>query len=199
MTREEFQDHLGFDVPSKTFGILQKYEQLLLKWQSHINLIGPSTTSEIWRRHFLDSAQLVSLLPDPSVKIVDLGSGAGFPGAVLAAFGYTNVTLIEVDQRKCSFLRTVARETLLPFVVYEGAIETYSDKVDVVVSRALAPLEKLITYAESILSPGAYCLFLKGETYQNEITRNISLKSVTIEKIQSKLQGKGVILKVTHL
>ena len=104
-------------VSRETLERLRIYEALLRKWQAKINLVGPATLDDAWRRHFLDSAQLFPLLPANAQVVVDLGSGAGFPGLVLAVMGVPTVHLIESDLRKAAFLREVARETATPAIV----------------------------------------------------------------------------------
>ena len=126
MTAEEFAKR--FDVSRETLASLSVYVALLEKWQSRINLVSPATLPDIWHRHILDSAQLVPYLPVVSPRqrcqILDIGSGAGFPGLVLAILGAGDVQLVESDQRKAVFLQTVIRELGLSARVSNHRIET---------------------------------------------------------------------------
>lgn len=156
---------------------LSRYHALLLKWQKAINLVSSSTLSDLWRRHFLDSAQLAPLLPGRAGTLVDLGSGAGFPGMVLAMMcPDVAVHLIESDTRKCAFLRAASRETSTPVSIHNVRIAqiTGSDEIpvpDVVTARALAELKTLLDYAYpwALKNPALEMLFLKGAKAGQEI------------------------------
>ena len=148
---------------------LETYAQLLERWNRSINLVGRDTIGELWQRHFLDSAQLVSFLPPPPPdrprRVIDMGSGAGFPGMVLSLLGVGEVHLVESDRRKCAFLREVARSTGAQAQIHPVRIEHLESlKADVVTARALAPLDRLLDYAQKLLLPGGVCLFLKGRS-----------------------------------
>jgi 16S rRNA (guanine527-N7)-methyltransferase len=197
MTQAFFQQQAN--VSRETINKLSCYETLLQKWQAKINLVSASTLHEIWTRHFLDSYQLLSTIPDMQAPLIDLGSGAGFPGAVLAILGCTDVTLIEKDQRKCSFLRTVSRETITPFTVYEGDIEQYPHKAALITSRALAPLNGLLSYAYPLLRPDGRCLFLKGKGVDEEITDALCNWDMTINKNPSITSSEGVVLEISAI
>ena len=137
---EEFAKQ--FNVSRETLDKFRLYESLLIKWQKKINLIAPSTVKDIWLRHFADSAQIKDNL-DIDNKIADIGAGAGFPGLVLAIFGF-NVTLIESDQRKSMFLKTIVRALSLEnSTVMYLLLDDVDKEFDVVTARALAPLDKL--------------------------------------------------------
>ena len=145
-----------------------RYAALLTLWNKKINLVGPTTLPDLWTRHFLDSAQLLDLLPPG--RLVDLGAGAGFPGLVLALLGRTDVHLVESDQRKSVFLREVARETNTPVTVYAKRIEEIPPlNADVVTARALAPLERLVPWAYRHLKRDGQMVFLKGAELDKEI------------------------------
>ncbi|MBH90108.1 MAG: 16S rRNA (guanine(527)-N(7))-methyltransferase RsmG [Magnetovibrio sp.] len=178
------------------------YSELLEKWQKKINLVSSSSIVELWKRHMLDSAQLLPLLPRQGCSILDFGSGAGFPGLVLALMGELQVTLVESDQRKCVFLSEVIRKTrvVASVRVQNCRIENLpSGKVDVVVSRGLAPLEKLLVLAERFLRSDSICLFLKGKKVDEElkeIQKNWYMKAT---KFQSRSDPCGIILKIEHV
>ncbi len=175
-------------VSRETLDRLILYADLLQRWQARINLVGPATLPDLWRRHMLDSAQLMAHLPAPvgALTLADIGSGAGFPGLVLAALGVGqggvgqgessqssgHVHLIESDARKCAFLREAARIMGLSSVtIHTRRIEAAAlpRLVDCVTARALAPLDQLLTYTRRLLRPGGIALFLKGESWQAEI------------------------------
>ncbi len=146
-----------------------RYAALLKLWNPKINLVGPNTLPDLWQRHFLDSAQLFDLLPPG--RLVDLGAGAGFPGLVLAMMGCSDIHLIESDQRKCVFLREVARETKTLVTVHAKRIEEVAPlEADIVTARALAPLERLVPWAYRHLKPGGQMVFLKGAELDKEMT-----------------------------
>lgn len=165
----EFQAATGVDAAN--LARLETYLGLLLKWQKAINLVGPKTLDDPWRRHILDSAQLVPFLPKGTRAIADLGSGAGFPGLVLAIVTGIPVHLVESDGRKCAFLGEVARATGAPATVHNRRIEALDlPPVDVVTARALAPLPELLNLAEKLFAPGTVGLFLKGRQAEGELT-----------------------------
>ena len=142
MDYSEFRSR--FDVSRETFDALNHYKKLVLKWQKSINLISPNTVHEIWSRHIIDSCQFANLIVSRETSIVDIGSGGGFPGIVLAILGYHNLTLIESDNRKGIFLHEVARELSLPITIVSDRIEKVTiDSPDIITARACASLEKL--------------------------------------------------------
>lgn len=177
---------------------LSIYEQLLVKWSASLNLVAKSTLSNVWLRHFEDSLQLVPLL-SPSDRIVDIGSGAGFPGMVLALCGF-NVTLIESDQKKCVFLENVSRETNSRVNVICSRIEKYrpsiDDRFDIVCSRGLASLSELAALSQNLIRQGqSQGLFLKGANVDKEISEMSIEQLGRIEKIKSLLGSNSCIIK----
>jgi 16S rRNA (guanine527-N7)-methyltransferase len=166
-----------FPLPPETEQRLQIYADLLAKWQRTINLVAVSTLPNLWMRHFADSLQVQAAAPDARLW-VDLGSGAGFPGLVtairLAGDPHAKIHLIESDRRKCAFLREVSRETAAPIVIHPGRIEVVAaeinEPIDAISARALAPLPKLLRYAEKFLDQGAIGVFLKGQDVERELT-----------------------------
>src|SRR5262245_2955176 len=156
---------LGINVSRETLRRLATYAALLEKWQAKINLVGPATLPDLWRRHFLDSAQLLPLLGHPSGTLVDLGSGAGFPGLVLTIMTDWRVHLVDSDQRKCAFLRQVALDcgVLDRVTIHAKRIEQVTGiAADVVTARACAPLVELLALAAPFVGQTGRCLFLKG-------------------------------------
>ena len=185
------------DVPRETLVRLKTYLALLEKWQRRINLVGPSTLRDPWRRHFLDSAQIAPLIPKPGGVIVDLGSGAGFPGMVLAIMGMGAVHLIESDQRKATFLREVARQTGVHVVVHARRIEAVTPfAADVVTARALAPLGRLIDLARRFDGGNTLCLFSKGQDIDRELTEATKSRIVSADRVASVTDPRGVILRI---
>lgn len=185
-------------VSRETLDRLQTYLALLRKWQPRINLVGAATLRDPWRRHFLDSAQLVPLLPESTQTLVDLGSGAGFPGLVMAILGVPDVHLIESDQRKVAFLREVAAATATKITVHPSRIEAVPPiSADVVTARALAPLAPLIGYALPFLGPNGVCLFLKGGQVEQEILE--TQRVMTIERFESRSDPSGVVLRLSAI
>lgn len=193
-----FQEATG--VSRETLDRLIAYDGLLRKWQPKINLVGPSTLPDAWKRHFLDSAQLYPLLPEGTRVLVDLGSGAGFPGLVLAILGVPQVHLIESDVRKCAFLREVARVCEAPVTVHTKRIETVSGiAADVVTARALAPLTDLFGWAHPFIGSRGKCLFLKGAALDDELTAALQYWTLGSERFDSRTDPSGTILRVSDL
>lgn len=196
LTPEEFQKDTG--VSRETLDRLRLYGELLVKWQKTINLVGPSTLPDLWRRHFLDSAQLFPLLPDSARVLVDFGSGAGFPGLVLAILGVPEVHLIESDQRKCAFLREVARQTDAPVTVHAKRIEAVVPfAADVITSRALASLAQLLDLARPFLTPQTLCLFPKGQNVEAELTEAHKIWNMQVTRVPSRSDADATILRLS--
>lgn len=184
-------------VSRETLERLRAYVDLLRKWRARINLVGASTLADPWRRHILDSAQLHPLLPDGARVVVDLGSGAGFPGLVLAAMGVPEVHLIEADARKCAFMREAARIMGVPATIHNRRIEAVTPfAADAVTARALAPLAVLLGHAEPFLGGGGQCLFLKGRGGEDELTEAAKDWTMAAETIRSLSDPLGNILRI---
>ena len=197
MTPEQFAAEIS--VSRETLARFERYEMLLGKWQRAINLVAPSTLKDIWRRHFLDSAQLISHLPGPG-PLVDLGSGAGFPGAVLALLGAADVHLIEADKRKCAFLREVNRELGLGMTIHQARIEDVVPwEARSLTSRALAPLDRLLSLASGFIGPATVALFLKGESVSGELTQAEKEWNMAPEYLRSRSSPTGIILRLTKM
>ena len=159
------------NVSRETVDHLSVYLALLAKWQPHINLVSSATLAKAWRRHILDSAQLVVYLPDNGAHILDIGSGAGFPGLVLSIITGNKVTLVESDQRKSVFLQTVIRELGLWATVRNERIEAApAIGASIVTARALSSVERMLLLLNRQLSSVERCLFLKGASLQEELT-----------------------------
>ena len=160
------------NVSRETLDLFSLYAETLAKWQAKINLISGKTINDLWERHFLDSAQLYSLLPSGTKSILDIGSGAGFPGMVLALMGVKNVTLVESDLKKCLFLSEVLRQTGKHANIINCRIEEFDGGYfDIITARALAPMDKLLSYINPHFGPTTRGVFLKGERLDRELTK----------------------------
>ena len=191
------------DVSRETLDRLDLYAQLLKKWNPRINLVAPATLPALWTRHFRDSAQLFRLAPLGVTRWADFGSGGGFPGmvvAILAAETPLEVTLVESDQRKAAFLRTVARETSVTVTVRAQRLEaTRALNAQVVSARALAPLPKLLDHCARHLAPDGTALLPKGARHADEIAKALETWSFHCEKVPSETDDSAVILQITEL
>lgn len=184
-------------VSRETQDRLDLYAELLLKWQPKINLVGPDTVPELWRRHFLDSMQLLPLLPAATQRLVDLGSGAGFPGLVLAMLGVPEVHLVESDARKAIFLREVARQAGVAVTVHNMRIEAMTPlPADVVTARALAPLPRLLDWAERFRQPHTVLLFLKGRGAEAELAQAGLAASPAVTRHPSRTDPDATVLRI---
>lgn len=204
MTPVDFQQRL--QVSHETLARLERYAALLIKWNRAINLVGRRSLDDLWRRHFWDSAQLLAPLRErgPAEKtepvILDLGSGAGFPGMVLAILGAGKVHLVEADRKKAAFLREVSRETGAPVTVHTCRIEALKPfPVDVVTARALAPLPRLLDYAMPFLDQVTggrrpLGLFLKGASVAQELTDAQKKWKIVVDLRPSETDPEGAVL-----
>ncbi len=187
------------DVSRETLEKLQIYAELLKKWTKRINLVSPSSIPNLWSRHFLDSAQMLSITQVEGDYWADLGSGGGFPGAVIAIMRSdapkARTTLVESDQRKATFLRTVARETGIEMEVICERIENVSPlNCDVLTARALAPLNTLLEYTQRHRATGGAAMFLKGEKAMAEVAEARKSWSFECERFGSKTDPNANIL-----
>jgi 16S rRNA (guanine527-N7)-methyltransferase len=182
-------------VSRETLARLEAYAGLLAQWSARINLVGATTLGDLWRRHFLDSAQLLSHVPEGTQSLVDLGSGAGFPGLVLAVLGVPGVELVEADSRKCAFLREAARIAAAPVKIRNTRIESVPPHVvDVVTARGCAPLDRLLPLAQRFIGPGTVCLFPKGERAAQELTAARQAWTMDVTCHDSRTDPRGIIL-----
>lgn len=199
----ETADSLG--VSRETFERLRVYAALLDKWNPRINLVARSTLPEVWTRHIRDSLQVFRLLSRPAGHWADLGSGGGFPGLVVAILAAETgnperTTLVESDQRKTAFLRTVLRETGVSARVIADRIEDIAPlNADVLSARALAELSTLFAHAEHHLAPGGLCLFPKGKNWKSELQSARKAWHFSYEAIPSQTDAHAVVLKIEGL
>jgi 16S rRNA (guanine527-N7)-methyltransferase len=193
-------------VSRETLERLDRFVALLIAWQKHTNLIARSTIPFIWTRHIADSLQLLDLAPHGKVW-VDLGSGAGFPGIIIAcALADTEgaeVHLVESIGKKAKFLREAVQVTGAPAIVHASRIEDFVDNapesIDVVTARALAPLPKLLPLAYPLLKRGALGLFLKGQDVASELTDAAKYWKIQFDLVGSRTDPRAQILVVRGL
>lgn len=190
------------DVSRETQERLETYRLLLEKWTKKINLVAPDTLAHSASRHFQDSAQLRKLVASQPNSWVDIGSGGGFPGLVMAILAYgegwkTEFTLIESDQRKAAFLRTVSRETGVPVDVISKRVENVNSRqADVVSARALAPLPRLMPWVRRHMQPSGAAFLPKGRNYQQELEEARDNFDFSLEIFPSETDSEAVILKI---
>jgi len=199
VSAEDFAAKTG--VSQETLARLKAYAGLLEDWNARHNLVARSTLPDLWQRHFWDSAQLTALIPEGARTLADLGSGAGFPGLVLAAMrpGLA-VTLYEATAKKCAFLRAAAQRMGVTVTIEQARIEDLSPKAhDVVTARALAPLPRLLGYARPLTGPNSVCLFLKGQNLGSELTEAHKSWKMQASQVPSQTDPSGVILVVRKL
>lgn len=192
-------------VSRETYEGLCQFEELLLKWNTKINLVSETTIPDFWTRHIEDSLQLSSVADVPAGVWMDLGSGGGLPGIPLAILHRENrdlsFILVESDQRKCAFLRTVVRELGLNVEVFSKRIEGLSNmEVEHVSARALAPLNVLLDYSFHLLNhTTGVCYFLKGQSWRDEVQKARETFSFSLEVFDSVTQEGAAILKIGDL
>lgn len=198
---EEMQD-LRIDVSRETRDQLEALVHTLGRWQKAINLVGKTTLGSIWSRHILDSAQLLPLMPKDAKTLVDLGSGGGFPGLVLAALRPNlAVTLVESDARKGAFLGEASRRMGLknqPKIVISRIEAAPASNADIVTARALAPLGQLLAWAAPHRSDAAICLFHKGRDWQAELTEAMKDWDIQSQPFSSVTDRDAVLLRVAQ-
>ena len=186
----------ALNVSRETMARLQAYEALLREWQNRINLVSASTLSDLWRRHFYDCGQLCRFI-EGRHSVVDIGSGAGFPGLVISIMTGANVTLIESDNRKAVFLREAARLTgAAAQVVADRAEKVDPVAADVITARAVASVADLLALSEPWLKPGGRCLFLKGASVADELTDASRIWDIEFDQIPSLSDPSGFILHI---
>lgn len=181
---------------------LDRYRELLAKWNEVMNLVGPATLEVFWNRHAWDSAQLLPLAPD-ALTWADLGTGAGLPGVVLAILGKDtpgfHVHLVDSLSKRCRFLSEVVKELQLPATVHNSRAEDLSLAVDIVTARACAPLHRLLGYAQPYLKRGALALFLKGQDVASELQEATRYWDFDAETLPSQSDARGRIVRVRRL
>lgn len=196
LTKNEFNKLAN--VSRETSERLEIYFSILKAWQQKINLVSTKTLDDVWRRHMLDSIQLISHIPPAANTIVDLGSGAGFPGLILAIATGQKIALIESNGRKCAFLREAARQTNADVDIQNRRIESIKldDPADVITARACAPLSTLLNYSQNLRAKNGTCLFLKGKDVQQELTESAKKWNISHSLHESMSDSSGAIVKI---
>ena len=188
------------DVSRETLEAIEQFSSLLLRWNRTVNLIAAGDEPLLWQRHIADSLQLVPMIRPLPNRAIDLGSGAGFPGLILALATGVHFDLIEADMRKAAFLREAGRITRAPLKVHASRIEaTAVLPAPLITARALAPLPKLLALAAPLLVPGGTCLFLKGSSAQTELTAAAAEWHMQVQCVPSRTAPNACILGISDL
>ena len=193
-------------VSRETQERLDRFVELLEEWQAKTNLVAPSTLSNLWTRHVADSLQLLPLAPSARIWM-DLGSGGGFPGVVIACAlsesSGASVHLVERNSKKAAFLREALRVTSAPGIVHlsdiEDTVDRFAGRIDCVTARALAPLHQLIGFAEPLVTKGAKALFLKGQDVEAELTEATKYWNIRSHLHASRTGGQGWIVELDRI
>lgn len=200
MTPAEFQTLTG--ASDAAMADLTVFLARLTEANEVMNLVGPDSIPDFWNRHAWDSAQLLAIAPD-ALTWADLGAGAGFPGVVLAILlkgrPGAHVWLIDSLGKRCRFLQTIVDALDLPATVINGRAEDHAVEVDVVTARAVAPMEKLLGYAQGYIRAGAQAVFLKGEKAEAELLEARKVWHLEAELTVSRSDPRGRIVTVRSL
>jgi len=190
-----------FGVSRETQAKLRDFLALLRRWNTRINLVAQQEPEILWQRHVLDSLQLLPLMPETPGPLIDLGSGAGFPGLMLAAASGRTAHLIEADRRKAAFLIEAARTLgLTHTTIHPTRIEaTTLPPAAILTARALAPLDQLLPHAHRLLAPGGVALFPKGRTVDQELTAAAPHWTMRTERFPSRTDTQATILRLSEI
>lgn len=187
-------------VSRETRARLEAFVALLRRWNSTINLVARDDEDDIWPRHVCDCLQLLPLIPPGTTEAIDIGSGAGFPGLVLAIAGGWRFHLIEADHRKVAFLHEAQRATGAPVTVHSMRAEHAElAPAALVTARAVAPLRRLLALAHPLLAPDGVCLFHKGRRVVSELTDAGTKWHMRVERIPSRTGKDATILRISHV
>ena len=204
MIPDEMSAKLVFHVKHEAVADLQKFYDILAAQNEVMNLVGPATLPDYWSRHVLDSAQLLNHRPNARTW-ADLGAGAGFPGIVLSILlkhsegPKPQVYLVESLTKRCRFLQTVVDDLSLPATVINDRAENVKLKVDVVTARAVAPMNKLLGFAEGFIHRGADAWFLKGENVESELADAGKTWTFDVEQMVSASDPRGRVIHIRRL
>lgn len=194
-----------YNVSRETFDKLKHYQSMLIEWQSKFNLVSSSTLDDAWNRHFLDSVQLFQYIPNQAKVLYDFGSGAGFPGMVLAIMANEKmpdlqVSLIESTTKKTLYLNAVKSKTNTNVTILNDRIENLQiPKADVITSRAMASLTELLGYAYKFCKKESVCIFPKGKKYAEELSEAHKRWKFKCRIVASTQSDEGKILIITNL
>ena len=190
----------NFLLDKKQEALLQEYIDRLAEHNSHTNLVGKSTLINPWVSHILDSLQILNFIANKSLSILDMGTGAGFPGNVLSIAGCKNTTLIDSNGKKINFLKLVKNEMNLKSNIVLGRIENFNNiKYDIITCRALANLSKLISYSQKFIKKNTVLIFLKGKTVNEEILQAKKKWDFQITEHQSISDLRGRVLVIENI
>lgn len=205
MTDAAEESVAGLSVSRETFGKLREFETLVRRWSSAINLVSKATLADLWSRHIIDSAQIFSICPPNAQSWVDLGSGGGFPGLVVAVLAQglkpsLRVTLVESDLRKATFLRQASQSLGVPVTVRTERIESLAPQnADVLSARALASLADLLGFAERHLRADGLAIFPKGARWAEELVQARTVWAFGLDSRQSLSEADATILEIRNI
>lgn len=189
-----------FMLNSEQKKCLEDYVSKLLQENENFNFIGKSTIDQTWHRHILDCAQLIQFIKNPQKKFADLGSGAGLPGMVLSILGLKEIHLVEKSFRKADFLRKIKNISPNRVFIHQAKLEELENiNFDCIMSRALAPLDKLLEYCKKFLKDDGYCLFLKGKNLPLEISQAKQKFSFEFELFPSLTSKESNIIRINKI
>lgn len=197
--------NLTYDVSRETMDLLKSYQNSLQEWQQRFNLVSDASLADSWNRHFLDSMQLFKFIPNDAKLMYDFGSGAGFPGMVLAVMAkektpYLKIKLVESIAKKTLYLNHVRQLTGANVEIINDRIENLpAETADIITSRAMTALDKLLGYAYKFCGSNTRCIFPKGKKHQEEISEARKHWRFDCEIVPSDLSDEGVILIITNL
>ena len=189
-----------YSINTKQEETFDKYIELLGDYCKHTNLVGKSTMSNPWKNHILDSLQILPFLENKNYEILDMGTGAGFPGSILSIAGCKNVTLIDSNGKKINFLKIAKKKLNLKTNIVLGRIENLNNlKFDIITSRALANLNKLLSYSQKFIKKNTLLIFLKGKTVNEEIEDAKKFWKFDLKKNQSISDSRGSLIFIENL
>ena len=198
MTKDEIIKK--FNINSSQEKLLNTYIFNLKKYNKHTNLVGNSTLEDPWKRHVLDCLQILPTLNNYNHSILDMGTGAGFPGLILSIMGCKNVTLVDSNNKKIKFVENLSKKLNLSYKTSHERIENLNNKkYDFVVSRALANLNKLFFYSQNLVKDNTVLIFLKGKNVKNEISEAKKKWKFFCNETKSLSNKQGMVLKIEGL
>ena len=190
----------NFLISTKQEATLQEYLDKLQNYNSHTNIVGKSTLLKPWISHILDSLQILPFIQNKKFSILDMGTGAGLPGIVLNLLGCSNVTLVDSNQKKINFLKIVEKEMNLKINLILDRLENINNsKFDIITSRALANLEKLLSYSQKFMKKNTVLIFLKGKTVNDELKEAQKKWIFKFQKFKSISDSRGSILIIMNI
>ena len=194
-----------YDVSRETCDRLELFAELLKHWNRRVNLVSKDSLNDVWRRHMADSAQLRKVIPPYEGALIDVGSGAGFPGMVLAIMGLSDIHLIEASAKKCAFLREAARITGASVTIHNIRIARDATphaalpEAAIVTARAVSPLANLLDIVFPIMYDRTCCIFPKGIQADDEVQEARRRWNFDVVQMPSKIEPGAVILKISHV